>query len=246
MLVHGIHEHSGRYAYVASRLMLKGIEVHAIDLRGHGQSEGERGQIDSFAEYLLDVDQLVRHVAARGSGAPMFLMGHSMGGLIAASWWASRDHSAFEGLILSSPALALPPVNALLQKAAPFVSKRLPRVRVTTLDRTALSRDEQVGERYRNDPLVINTGVQARTGYEILQSAQKLEATPEAFDKPLFVFHGTDDTITMPSGSSRLVEACPAPDSTLRLWRGLRHETMNEPERDEVIDAVAAWVLARA
>ncbi|OZC03053.1 alpha/beta hydrolase [Rubricoccus marinus] len=245
VLVHGIHEHSGRYAYVASRLMLKGIEVFALDLRGHGQSEGGRGEIDAFEEYRTDLDRLMGVVSARGLDVPAFLMGHSMGGLVAASWWASRDHSAFAGLILSSPALALPPVNAVLSVAAPFVAKRFPRMRVTKLDRSALSRDPQVGERYAADPLVTNAGVQARTGYELLHAAKQLAATPEAFTAPLYAFHGTDDTITLPSGSSRLVEACPASDATLRLWRGLRHETMNEPERDEVIDAVADWVLAR-
>ena len=91
-----------------------------------------------------------------------------------------------------------------------------------------------------------NAGVQARTGYELLQTSRRFPERYDAFDAPLYLFHGTDDQITSPSGTERLAEHAPSDDVTLRLWRGLRHETMNEPERDEVIDAVADWILAHA
>ena len=243
-LVHGIHEHSGRYAYVASRLMLRGIEVHAFDYRGHGESHGPRGQIEAFSEWLEDVDRFAERVR-RTALAPVFLMGHSLGGLIAASWWASRQPTDWEGLILSSPALALPAVNPLLQAVAPHASRFLPRLRVTRLDPSHLSRDPRVGEAYLADPLNVCAGVQARTGYEVQQAGLALREHDARFSAPLYVFHGSDDAITDPEGSRRLADAAPGDDVTLKLWDGLRHETMNEPERDEVIDAVAEWVLAR-
>jgi alpha-beta hydrolase superfamily lysophospholipase len=246
LLLHGIHEHSGRYAGVASRLMLRGVEVHAVDLRGHGASEGARGYVERFEDYLSDVDRFVEHALASGAAAPRFLLGHSMGGLVAATWWAERQPDALDGLILSSPALALPPVHPLLQAAAPFVSRRLPTLRVQPLDVSKLSRDPSVGRQYQEDPLVTSKGVMARTGYEIQQAAQRLRQRPQAFRAPLYLFHGTDDEIADPEGTARLAREAASDDVTLRLWDGLRHETMNEPERDEVIGAVAEWVLERA
>ena len=246
LLVHGIHEHSGRYAGVASRLMLRGIEVHAVDLRGHGESEGARGYVDRFEDYLGDVDRFVAHVREAGAATPRFMMGHSMGGLIAATWWAERQPDDLDGLILSSPALAIPPVNPLLQAAAPFVSKRLPTFRVKPLDVSQLSRDPAVGRQYMEDPLVTAKGVMARTGYEIQQAGDRVRQRLGEFRAPLYLFHGTDDAITDPAGTQRLAREAASGDVTLKLWDGLRHETMNEPERDDVIGAVADWVLARA
>lgn len=242
-LVHGIHEHSGRYAYVASQLMLRGIEVHAFDLRGHGESEGPRGQIESFDDYLDDLDRFIAHVQATATEAPLFLMGHSMGGLIAATWWASRPTDAFAGLILSSPALQLPPQNALLLTAAPVISRFLPRLAVGKLDLADLSRDPAVQAQYANDPLNTVKPVQARTGWELYQTSLRHDPTNEVFSGPIYVFHGTEDHITDPAGSRALAEHAPG-DVTLKLWEGLRHETMNEPERDKVIAALADWILA--
>lgn len=244
-LVHGIHEHSGRYAYVASRLMLRGIEVHAFDYRGHGVSDGPRGQIDTFDEWLADMDRFAEHVR-QSAIAPTFLMGHSLGGLISASWWASRQPTDWRGLILSSPALALQPLNPLLDLAVPLILRFAPRIVAGSLKEGQLSRDPRVEEAFAADPHTIKTGVQARTGYELHEAAKALRQHDDRFTSPLLLFHGTADEVTLPEGSRRLAEAAPSDDVTLKLWDGLRHETLNEPERDEVIDVVADWILARA
>lgn len=243
-LVHGIHEHSGRYAYLASRLMLQGIEVHALDLRGHGESEGARGQIDSFSEYAEDVERWMEHVQATRSDVPLFVMGHSMGGLVVSDWYSSGEREALDGLILSSAALRVPPPNPLLLAVAPLVSRYAPRLPVGKVDVSRLSRDPAVGDRYLNDPLNTTSGVQARTGNELLQASERVSARTAAFGLPMYLFHGSEDEITDPDGTRHLASNAPSDDVTLRIWEGLRHETFHEPERDEVIDSIAEWVLA--
>lgn len=243
--IHGIHEHSGRYAYVASRLMLRGIEVHAFDLRGHGESDGPRGQIDAFTEYLDDTDRFVEHVRQSAAEAPRFLLGHSMGGLIAARWWTSRSHDDFAGLVLSSPALRVPDPSRLLLTAAPLISRFAPYTRVGKLRLEDLSRDERVQAQYANDPLNTPKPVRARTAWELYQTSQAVDLQSGAFEAPLYLFHGSEDRITDPAGSRALAEAASG-DTTLTIWDGLRHETLNEPEREDVIDALADWILERS
>ena len=243
-LVHGVHEHSGRYAYVASALMRRGIAVWALDLRGHGRSPGPRGQVAaSFDEYVGDVERFLEHVEA--DGAPLFLMGHSMGGLVAAATVVDRGTAGLAGVVLSSPALAVE-APALLRRLAPLVARWLPDAPATRLDLSRLSRDPVVARAYREDPLTTKGGVRARLGWEILRTAERVRQRAEAFDVPLYLFHGTADRITSPDGTRWLAEHAATRDVTLRLYEGYYHETLNEPERDDVIRDLADWLLARA
>jgi alpha-beta hydrolase superfamily lysophospholipase len=242
-LVHGIHEHSGRYAYPASLLMARGYEVRALDLRGHGRSEGERAMVERFEDYVADVHAFVQQVREDAGGRPVILMGHSMGGLVAAATVVEHGMEDLAGLVLSSPALRVP-APPVLRALSPLVARWLPRLPTTGVDLTRLSRDPVVGRTYAEDPLNTLSGVRARLGYEILRTADRVAARPDAFTGPLYLFHGTDDRLTDPEGSRRLAETAASPDVTLRLWEGLRHETMNEPERDAVLGALADWLDA--
>jgi alpha-beta hydrolase superfamily lysophospholipase len=246
-LVHGIHEHSGRYAYVASALMRRGFAVHALDLRGHGRSHGTRGHVDDFAEYVDDVQAHLIDVRERIGDAPLFLMGHSMGGLVVASYVVTKGTDGLRGVILSSPAIQLPDdTPALLQKLAPFIARWLPAVPVSKVDLSQLSHDPTVARAYEEDPLNTVRGVRARTGYEILRAGERVRQHPEAFDVPLFLFHGTADAIAAPAGTEWLAAHAATDDVTLRLWDGLFHETLNEVERDDVIAALGDWLEAHA
>ena len=242
VLVHGVHEHSGRYAYLASALMARGVAVRALDLRGHGQSEGPRGQVESFGDYVADVGAFLDEVAAE-SPVPVFLMGHSMGGLVVAATVVERGTGGLAGVVLSSPALQVdaPP---LLRRLAPVVARWFPDLPVTRVDLGHLSRDPTVARAYRDDPHTINRGVRARLGLEIVTTIERVREHPEAFDVPLYLFHGTQDRLTHPDGTRWLARHAPG-DVTLRIWDGLYHETLNEPERDDVIGALADWLDAR-
>ena len=241
-LVHGVHEHSGRYAYLASALMTRGIAVRALDLRGHGQSDGARGQVESFDDYVADVRPFVGEVVA-GADVPVFLMGHSMGGLVVAATVVARGTEGLAGVVLSSPALQVdaPP---LLRRLAPHVARWFPDRAVTRVNLDHLSRDPTVARAYRDDPHTIKRGVLARLGFEIVTTADHVRQHPDAFDGPLYLFHGTQDRLTNPDGSRWLAAHAASDDVTLHIWEGFYHESLNEPERDEVIAALGDWLDA--
>lgn len=245
VLIHGVHEHSGRYAYVASALMRDGIAVRALDLRGHGQSPGDRARVEAFTDYSRDVAAFLADALTETGGAPVFLMGHSMGGLVAAATVVDRGTAGLAGVVLSSPALQIPAeTSPLLQKLAPVVARWFPWLPASRLDLTRISRDPAVVRAYREDPLTTKKAVRAHLGYEIVRTIDRVRDHPEVFDVPLYLFHGTDDRITDPAGTEWLAEHAASGDVTLRLFDGLYHETLNEPERAEVIAALADWLLA--
>lgn len=255
-LVHGLAEHCCRYAPLARRLNMAGIALVAADLRGHGRSPGRRVWVERFDDYLLDADALVDHAHAHTTlcrgGAPLFLMGHSMGGAIAALYALERAPSravALDGLILSSPALAMGndvprwmiAVGRLLGRVAPWLPVR-------RIDASLLARDPAVVAANRDDPLVHHGGIPARTGAEILRAMQRIAAARAALTLPTLVYHGTDDKLTEPSGSRDFAAHAGTASGmrpALRLYEGSYHETMNDLDRERVIDALIEWVDER-
>ena len=245
LLVHGVNEHIGRYAFMASHMLTHGIAVYGYDLRGHGHSAGLRVYADSFEEYVDDLALIHRHVREQIEGAPLFLMGHSLGGLIA-SLYVVTHHPKLHALILSSPALQIPPdVSPFLQKIAGVVSRLAPKLFMGEIDNENRSRDPNVQKAFLADPLTVNKGVRARVGHGALLATEYVRQHPDAFTMPLYLFHGTSDRTTDPNGSKWLYAEAPSADKTLRLFDGLLHETMNEPERDEVLTELSDWILAR-
>ncbi|AOJ68115.1 hydrolase [Burkholderia sp. MSMB2042] len=247
-LVHGLAEHAGRYQALAERLSAAGIEVVAIDLRGHGHSPGERAWIERFDQYLQDADALV--ASAARDGTPLFLMGHSMGGAIAALYAVERAparRAGFAGLILSSPALAPGrDVPKWMLAMSRFISRVWPRFPAIKIDAALLSRDPAVVAANRADPLVHHGSVPARTGAEILDAMRRIEGGRAALRVPVLVYHGTADKLTEPDGSRDFGRHVGSPDRTLTLYEGNYHETMNDLERERVIGALIDWILARA
>ncbi|MCA8020582.1 alpha/beta hydrolase [Burkholderia metallica] len=247
-LVHGLAEHAGRYAALAARLNAAGIDVLAIDLRGHGQSPGKRAWVERFDGYLDDADALVAE-AARGD-APLFLMGHSMGGAVAALYAIERAPArghALTGLVLSSPALAPGrDVPRWMLAVSRVISRVWPTFPAIRIDAALLSRDPAVVAANRADPLVHHAAVPARTGAEILDAMTRIESGRGGLRVPVLVYHGTEDKLTEPDGSRAFGARVGSPDRTLMLYEGGFHETMNDLERDRVIDALIAWIHARA
>lgn len=247
-LIHGLAEHANRYAALAARLNAAGIELLAIDLRGHGRAPGKRVWIERFDDTLLDAQALLD--AAALSGAPLFLMGHSMGGEIAALYAIERlDPHAhpLRGLILSSPALAPGrDVPRWMLTLSQIVSRLWPTFPALKIDAALLSRDKSVVDANRADPLVHHGGVPARTGAEILRAMTRIERGRANLRVPVLIFHGTADKLTEPDGSRDFGEHAGSPDKTLTLYEGSYHETMNDLDRDRVIDALIAWIDARS
>ncbi|RQR50427.1 lysophospholipase [Burkholderia sp. Bp9126] len=247
-LVHGLAEHAGRYAALAAGLNAAGIDVLAVDLRGHGQSPGKRAWVERFDGYLNDADALVDE-AARGD-APLFLMGHSMGGAVAALYAIERASArgrALAGLVLSSPALAPGrDVPRWMLAVSRVISRVWPTFPAIRIDPALLSRDPAVVEANRTDPLVHHAAVPARTGAEILDAMARIEHGRGALRVPVLVYHGTEDKLTEPDGSRAFGARVGSSDRTLTLYEGGFHETMNDLERERVIGALIAWIHARA
>lgn len=246
VIVHGVNEHSGRYARLAADLNRHGFAVYMIDLRGHGRSAGTRVMVRSFEDYLDDVELLLERVAEREPGKPLFLMGHSMGGAIVALLAITRPPQV-RGLVFSSPALLIAGgVFPVLRKLAGFFSAVWPSLRLVRLGCRFISHDQAVVEAFRNDPLVYHGRMPVRTGAEIMHTAGQIQAQMESVTLPFLAIHGTGDYVTDPQGSQQLYDRAASSDKTLRLYPGLYHEVFSEPERDQAVADLLAWLDARS
>jgi alpha-beta hydrolase superfamily lysophospholipase len=245
VVVHGFSEHSGRYARLAGDLNRQGYAVHGMDLRGHGKSEGSRCFLRSFTQHLDDLDRFLQRVGGKEPGKPLFLFGHSMGGMVLVQWAIQRQ-PAVAGLVLSAAALKLPAgLFPVLRRLVWLPSLLTPRLRLVRLGSRMLSRDKAVVEDFRRDPLVFHGRIPVRTGAELLAAMRRIDRDMEAVRTPLLILHGTGDRLSDMEGSRQLYRRAAAADKTLRLYDGLYHELLSEPERAEVLADVLAWLDAR-
>jgi acylglycerol lipase len=246
VIIHGVTEHSGRYVRLASDLNRQGYGVYAMDLRGHGKSDGPRIWIDSFENFLDDVEIFLDRVAESEPGKPIFLLGHSMGSLIVAKL-AITHPPKVRGLIFSAPPILVGgKVFPILRHLAAFTSRVCPRLRLVNLGYNFLSRDRKVVEDFKNDPLVYHEAFPVRTGAEILRTAKQIQRRLYEIRLPILVMHGTGDVVANAEGSRLLYTRASSSDKTLRLYEGLYHEIFSEPERVQVIGDLIDWLNARA
>ncbi|MFF5360478.1 alpha/beta hydrolase [Streptomyces scabiei] len=235
LLVHGYGEHIGRYEHVADALVRHGAAVFGPDHMGHGRSAGERVLIEDFEDVVTDVRSV--EVLARDAypGLPVVLVGHSMGGLIAARY-AQRYGAGLAAVVLSGPLIGIwEPLRALL--AAPDVPK-------VPLDPKLLSRDMAVGAAYANDPLVWHGPFKRPTLEAIHQSMETISKGGPVGALPLLWLHGDDDRIVPLSGSRTGIEEFRGAEWTERIYPGARHEVLNETNKGEVLADVKEFVDA--
>jgi len=249
VIQHGFGEHCGRYGNVLSTFSDTGTAFYALDSRGHGRSPGKRGHVDQFQQYVDDLADLIHMAREETKQNEVFLLGHSLGGVIALQYALQGTNQLnLRGLIVSSPALE---IQMDLEKEVKKVlvtvfSSVLPSFTLdANLEIDYLSHDKKVVEDYKNDPLV--------HGQVSFQMAENLFLLGRAiYDKvkhlkvPIYIYQGTDDGIVSPKGSTRLHEMVASSDKTLKLYDGLYHETMNEisPEKEKVLEDLKNWVLA--
>jgi alpha-beta hydrolase superfamily lysophospholipase len=244
VLVHGVHEHGGRYAHVAERVGAAGYASYAPDHPGHGRSPGRRGNIGSLAAAVGGVAQTARAAADRHPGVPLFVYGHSLGGLVALQYLTGEPHERVAGGVISAPALDTSTANPVQRVVAPVLSRIAPDLGVLTLDAETISRDPEVVAAYRTDPLNHGGKMVARTGTELMLGAAGMPARLRGLRLPLLVLHGGDDRLMPPSASEVVRQHAGSEDLTVRIWDGLFHEPHNEPEKDLVLDDVVAWLDA--
>jgi len=242
LLVHGLGEHSSRYTHVARHLTDCGFAVYALDHYGHGKSDGHAGFVERFSVYLDGVAALLQKIRDERAELPVFLLGHSMGGLIGTAFLI--DHQdAFRAAVLSGPAIesdqAPPPIVMAIVR---LLSALLPTVPLIQLDASGVSRDKNVVTNYINDPLVHHGKLSARLLAEMSAAMQNTLARAGDIELPIIVMHGEDDRLTSPAGSDALIEAIGSADKTLKTYPGLYHEIFNEPEQDAVLADMSRWL----
>ncbi len=243
-LLHGLGEHSSRYAHVAQTLGDAGLATLTFDHYGHGQSGGKRGHIPAYASYFDDISRLLTEARQRYAGCPVFLYGHSMGGNLALNY-ALRQQPALAGVIASSPWLTLtqPPPPAQLQLIQ-LTRRVTPSLTLKTgLNPKASAHCPASVTAYATDPLIHNR-CSVRLFAECHQAGQWALAHAAQFSLPLLIFHGSADQITSPEASQKFAAAANG-NCTFKLWPQLFHETHNEPEKNEVLQFVVTWLQAR-
>jgi alpha-beta hydrolase superfamily lysophospholipase len=243
LVVHGLGEHSGRYGTVVDALVPDGWAVYGFDHRGHGRSGGRRAHVESYDDWLADLDAFRRLVVARHPGLPVFLLGHSMGGQIALAY--ALDHQdELRGLVLSAPALE----NSSVPRAARPVLRALaavaPRLRAKVVDVNKISKDPAVVAAYHADPLVHHGHPTLGLSLALLNRFAVLPERARELRLPLLLLHGTADELTDPAGSLLLERTSGSPDQTVRWYEGLWHEVFNEPERERPLADLRQWLAA--
>ncbi len=242
LVVHGFAEHSGRYMNLVNRFVPKGYAVYAADHQGHGRSEGTQAYVERFEEYTDTLEQFREIVHQAQKDKPLFLIGHSMGGLIGALHLLSRQ-GEFRGAILSGPGVKAPDN---ISKATIFVGKIIsavwPRLGMIKLEEDAVSRDPAVLKAYKEDPLVFHGKITARLGAEMLKAMGKIEAEARKIKLPMLILQGKADRLVDPSGAQMLLESVSSVDKQAIFYDGLYHEVFNEPEHYIVLSDVEAWL----
>lgn len=246
LIVHGLGEHAWRYDHVAQRLNDWGFAVRAYDQYGHGESMGQRGALPSEDRLLQDLAEVVDESRARmHDETPLIVLGHSMGGLVAARF-VSLAMRPLEGLVLSSPAFD-PGLNAFQKLLLAVLPRIAPDLRVGNgLDPQYISHDPQVVARYRNDPLV-HDRISARLARFIAHSGPATIASASSWKLPTLLMYGGEDKLVNPAGSRAFSSAAPSDVVTSNCFESLYHEIFNEsePGKAAVFAQLKAWLDAR-
>lgn len=245
VIAHGLGEHSSRYEEVARRLVAGGFAVYALDHRGHGRSPGRRANIERFSYLVTDFSTFIGRSSRQHPDAPVFVLGHSMGGAIATAT-ALRIQNTLRGLALSGPALAAGEVvSGSKRSMLNMLSSILPNIGALKLPPEAVSRDPAVVSAYEQDPLVFHGSVPARTVAELLQVIATFPDEIRKLRVPLLIQHGSADSLVPIDGVQEVYKKAITKDRELKIYDGLFHEIYNEPEKDQVIGDLVGWLSAR-
>jgi len=240
----GFNSHSGYYAWVGAQCAAAGYATYALDLRGRGRSAGERYYVESFDEYVSDLHALVELAKGRHPRLPLFLLGHSAGGVISCLY--SLEHgSELAGLVCEDFAFELPAPDFALA-VLKGLSHLAPHAHALTLKHADFSRDPQVVEAMSSDPLVGHESQPFATAAAIVRADERLKQNFSNLQTPLLIIHGTADRATKPSGSQHFYERAGATDKTLKLYEGRYHDPLNDLGKEEVMSDILRWLDARA
>lgn len=243
VIVHGFNAHSGYYAWAAGQFAAAGLAVYALDLRGRGHSDGERFFVETFADYVSDVAAFVTLVKSREAGLPVFLLGHSAGGIVACLYTLEHQEQ-LSGLICESFAFQLPAPDFALA-VLKGLSHLAPHAHVLHLKNEDFSRDTQVVAAMNADPLIAHETQPTKTVAQLVLADERLKREFNRITLPVLILHGTADKAAKPTGSQLFFDNVGSTDKTLRFYDGHVHDLLNDIDKQEVMADITAWTEAR-
>lgn len=241
-ICHGVKSHSGYYTWVAEQFVANGFAVYTVDLRGRGKSDGDRFYLEKFDDYLNDVNTLVRLAKAREPGLPVFLLGHSAGGVVSSVY--TLEHQAeLTGFICESFAFQVyaPEFAIAVLKGLSHIA---PHAHVLDLKNKDFSRDPKVVRAMDTDPLIAAEVQPTRTVVELVHADERLKREFSLITLPVLILHGTADKVTKPGGSQLFYDRAGSTDKTLKLYEGHVHDLLNDFGKEEVMADITSWINA--
>jgi alpha-beta hydrolase superfamily lysophospholipase len=242
VIIPGFNAHSGYYAWAGEQLAADGLAAYAVDLRGRGQSDGERFYIDTFADYVSDAGSLVTLVKSREPGFPVFLLGHSAGGVVSCLY--ALDHqSELAGLVCESFAFQTPAPDFALA-VLKGLSHLAPHAHVLHLKNEDFSRDPKAVQIMNEDPFIAHETQPTRTVAELVRADERLKAGFGMITLPTLILHGTADKAAKASGCQLFYEKAGSTDKTLKLYDGHFHDLLNDLGKEQVMADIKGWMAA--
>jgi acylglycerol lipase len=243
VICHGVNSHGGQYLWSGGQFAAAGLAAYALDLRGRGKSDGERFYVENVADYVSDVAAAVKLAKSRDAGLPLFLLGHSAGGVVSCVY--TLEHQAeLAGLICESFAFQVPAPGFALA-AIKGLSHIAPRLPVLKLKNEDFSRDPKAVEALNNDPLTANEAQPAMTVAALVRADERLREEFPLITLPVLIMHGTDDKATVCHGSEFFYKTAGSKDKTLKLYEGHYHDLLNDIGKEGVMADIQGWIDAR-
>lgn len=238
ILVHGVAEHLGRYQYLKEKLNSFGYGVYRFDIRGHGKSEGERGDLNDFNDYIEDASVIVKLAKKNNPSVPIIMLGHSMGGFITAAYGVKYPDT-LNGQILSGAATNKLPLSLKLKsiKFSYIIKGKVP----NSLSKL-ISKDAAVVKKYEDDPLVLKQTTYRLNHQFVDIGIPWLLRNISTYKYPCLILHGGSDGIVPKYCSEKFYENIASKDKKLIIYEGCYHEIFNENEKDKVISDIHDWI----
>jgi acylglycerol lipase len=240
VICHGVNSHGGQYFWPAEQFVANGLAVYALDLRGRGRSEGERFYVENVADYVSDVTGTVKLAKSRDPGLAVFLLGHSAGGVVSATY-ALDNQAELAGFICESFAFQVPAPGFALA-AIKGLSHIAPRLPALTLKNEDFSRDPAAVAALNSDPLIANETQPAATVAALVRADERLREEFSRITLPLLIMHGTADKATVCHGSEFFHQTAGSKDKTLKLYQGHFHDLLNDVGKEGVISDIQNWI----
>lgn len=242
-ICHGVNSHSGQFFWAAEQFVAAGLAVYALDLRGRGKSEGERFYVEHIRDYVGDLAQLISIAKSREHGLPVYLLGHSAGGVTSCIY--TLDHQEeLAGLICESFAFQVPAPDVALA-VIKGVSHLAPHAHVLKLKNEDFSRDPAWVASMNADPLIAGEVQPSATVAALVRADERLKTEFGRITLPVLILHGTADKATKPAGSQLFFDTAGSADKTLKLYDGHFHDLLNDFGKEEVMADIQAWIDAR-